>query len=410
MVDVFVSYAHEDVRRVEPLVGLLQAHGLDVWWDRNLEPGSRFESSIEAAIDSAACVLIALTEHAAQSDWMRAEAAAAQERDKVIPVLLDDVPLPLSLRALQVADLREWPDVSCNEAERLVHTIAERAQPSGSDFIGRMDALQTFEAALDATLNGRGGVVMLAGEPGIGKTRCAEEFARIAEDRGSLVLWGRCYEQPGAPAYWPWLQVLREYVDAHTDDELRIATGSNASALVALVPELAERLSLGQQSIGDGSVVDNQYRLFDAVSRVIARAAGNVPVVVVLDDLHWADGSSLALLEYVAKDVRRQRCLMVCTYRDVEVTRKSPILGTLGELGRSGRVDRIRLTGLSAEETERLLACSLGCTDSEVCRGSHPPADRRQSAVRTRSRPCTCRRARTIERRLHRRGRARCQT
>lgn len=358
MVDVFVSYARKDARRVEPLVELLEARGLDVWWDRDLKPGSRYETQIEAVIDAASCVLIALTEHAAQSDWMRAEAAAAQERDKVIPVLLDDVSLPLSLRAFQVADLRSWPDACNDEADKLVRALTARVQPQpqprNRSFVGRADALGTFSAALDATLTGSGGTVMLAGEPGIGKTRCAEEFARVAEDRGCLVLWGRCYEQPGAPAYWPWVQVLREYVDAHTDDELRIAIGSNAATLAPLVPELGERLSLGAQSTNDDNIADNQYRLFDAVSRVLARAAGNVPIVVVLDDLHWADASSLALLEYLAKDVRRQRCLLLCTYRDVEVTRKSPLLGTLGELGRSGRVDRIRLSGLSTEETAEL--------------------------------------------------------
>ena len=114
------------------------------------------------------------------------EVITAQERDKVIPVLLDDVSLPLSLRAFQVADLRRWPDVRNDEADKLVRALTARAQPRNRSFVGRADALSTFGAALDATLTGSGGTVMLAGEPGIGKTRCAEEFARVAEDRGSL--------------------------------------------------------------------------------------------------------------------------------------------------------------------------------------------------------------------------------
>ena len=118
MADVFMSYAHEDAPRVEPLIAMLESNGCRVWWDRNIEPGSNFEQKIEQALSDASCVMIALTRHAAESDWMRAETVVGQHHGKLIPVLLDDVAIPLPLRALQVADLRDWPNGSKAEADK----------------------------------------------------------------------------------------------------------------------------------------------------------------------------------------------------------------------------------------------------------------------------------------------------
>ena len=359
MIDAFVSYAREDAARVEPLVAYLEANGCGVWWDRNIAPGAAFEQKIEEALAGAACVVIALTEHAAKSDWVRAEAAMGQQHNKLIPVLLDDVPVPLSLRALQVADLREWPAGSDAEAKRLVVSIAARSPRSGHLFVGRADAMQVLQHKLTDAIDGRGGVAMICGEPGIGKTRCAEEFARCAEDHGALVLWGRCYEQPGAPPYWPWVQILREYADSNSDDELRIAVGRSSEVVARLVPEIGDRIGASDNGTA-ADLTDNRFRLFDSVARILVRAASTVPLVLILDDVHWADGSSLALFEFLAHEVARQRCLVVCTYRDVEVTRKSPLLATLGELTRSGCAERIRLVGLDVEQTGELAARVCG--------------------------------------------------
>ncbi len=360
MVDVFVSYARDDARRVEPLVSLLKANGCDVWWDRDIAPGTQFEAQIEAALAAAQCVLIALTAHAARSDWVLAEAAVAQQHNKVIPVLLDDVPVPLSLRALQVADLRHWPGASDAEVQKLLQVISVRGQAADQRFVGRADAMDTLHRELNAACDGKGTLVMIAGEPGIGKTSCAEEFSRIAEDQGALVLWGRCYEQPGAPAYWPWLQILREFAAANSDDELRVLLAGSADAIATLVPDIGARIGVAPMAMTDSDHGDQRFHLFDAIIRVIARTTANVPLVLVLDDLHWADASSLALLEYLSKELRRLRCVIVCAYRDVEVTRKSPLLATLGELSRASRVERLRLAGLSIDETGELTTALSG--------------------------------------------------
>ncbi len=360
MVDVFVSYARNDSRRVEPLVNLLKANGCAVWWDRDIAPGTQFEAQIEAALSASPCVLIALTAHAGRSDWVLAEAAAAQQLNKVIPVLLDDVPVPLSLRALQVADLRQWPGASDAEVQKLLQAISVHGQPADRQFVGRIDAMRTLRVELNAACDGKGALVMIAGEPGIGKTRCAEEFTRIAEDQGALVLWGRCYEQPGAPAYWPWLQILRELANANSDDELRVLLAGGADAIATLVPDVGARIGVAPMEMADSKHGDQRFFLFDAIVRVIAKSAANVPLVLILDDLHWADASSLALLEYLSKELRRLRCVIVCGYRDVEVTRKSPLLATLGELSRASRIERLRLAGLSIEETGELTAVVSG--------------------------------------------------
>src|SRR5579863_2979041 len=107
-------------------------------------------------------------------------------------------------------------------------------------FVGRAGELAVFQGAFDRMLGGRRELVLISGEPGIGKTRCAEAFSDVAEDQGALVLWGRCREEAGAPPYWPWVQILRSYVDSSSLDEVRLNMGTAAKEIAALVPELLE--------------------------------------------------------------------------------------------------------------------------------------------------------------------------
>src|ERR1700689_3274529 len=106
--------------------------------------------------------------------------------------------------------------------------------------VGRARELEVFRAAFDRMLAGRRQLVLISGEAGIGKTRCAEALADVAEDQGALVLWGRCHEEAGAPPYWPWVQILRAYVDATSLDEVRLDMGAAAKDIAALVPELVD--------------------------------------------------------------------------------------------------------------------------------------------------------------------------
>src|ERR1700680_206898 len=114
--------------------------------------------------------------------------------------------------------------------------------------VGRARELDAFRAAFDRMLAGRSQLVLICGEPGIGKTRCAEALADLAEDQGALVLWGRCREEAGAPPYWPWVQILRSYVDASSLDEVRLNMGAAAKDIAALVPELLDASQHAQQT------------------------------------------------------------------------------------------------------------------------------------------------------------------
>ena len=365
MIDAFISYSHKDEKRVRPLVTALQSNGHRIWWDRDIPPGCNYQREIEQALSEASCVIIMLTRNSAGSDWVQGETSFGQEQKKLIPVLLDDVPIPVSMRSLQVADLRHWPDKSASAAafQQLLDCLDARAEDrakAAREFVGRGKALAELQKSFARALQGAGSLVMISGEPGIGKTRCAEECAQAIEDQGGLVLWGRCYEQSGAPPYWPWVQILREYASANSDDELRVALGSSGEAIATLVPELSDRLGIPSRNTGQGGKPEESFRIFDAVTSLLARHSRDVPLALILDDLHWADESSLALLEFIVKALPQQRILIVCTYRDAEVTRKSLLLATLGELARSRHVDRIRLSGLDQSETARLASAVSG--------------------------------------------------
>src|ERR1700722_10545174 len=123
--------------------------------------------------------------------------------------------------------------------------MSESLNPNGGGnaprfIVGRTRELEVFRAAFDRMLGGRRQLVLISGEPGIGKTRCAEALADVAEDQGALVLWGRCREEAGAPPYWPWVQILRAYIDASSLDEVRLNMGTAAKDIAALVPELLD--------------------------------------------------------------------------------------------------------------------------------------------------------------------------
>lgn len=250
--------------------------------------------------------------------------------------------------------------VSDAEAPADATSVVAPVAATGADLFGRREALRQLHAAARDAIEGHGNLVLISGEPGIGKTRIAEEVARHAEDHGVLALWGRCFEQHGAPPYWPWVQLLRECANAHSDDQLRTVLKTGTDAIAALAPDVYARLGLDPVAVSDAGTVENRYRLFDAIARFFSAAAANVPLVLLLDDLHWADASSLNLLEFFAKGLQSERICVVCLYRDVEVTRQSPLLSSLGELARLRNSVRLRLTGLSYEETTELTGAITG--------------------------------------------------
>jgi predicted ATPase/DNA-binding NarL/FixJ family response regulator len=213
---------------------------------------------------------------------------------------------------------------------------------------GRARELEVFRGAFNRMLAGHLQLVLVSGEPGIGKTCCAEALAEVAEDQGALVLWGRCHEEAGAPPYWPWVQILRTYVDASSLDEVRFSLGSAAHDIAAFVPELVDSSHRTQEA--PGAIVEanrERFRTFDAIRQFLHQATQQVPITLVLDNLHWADTPSLSLLEFLSQELLHSRLLIIGTHRDADVSRKTPLLDTLGGLSRDSNVQRIHLSGLS---------------------------------------------------------------
>jgi predicted ATPase len=173
--------------------------------------------------------------------------------------------------------------------------------------------------ALDDTLGGNGRLLLVAGEPGIGKSRLAEELSGDARARGARVLWGRCWEAGGAPAYWPWVQAMRAYVRERDPAALRVELDSGALEIVQLLPELHELfddLPRSPSAQSEGA----RFRLFDATCRFLCTIAADQPLVIVLDDLHAADAPSLLLLRFLAGQLSDSKLFLVGAYRDLEPT------------------------------------------------------------------------------------------
>ena len=236
------------------------------------------------------------------------------------------------------------------------------SQP-GQLFIGRQQELAVLTAALDATLSGRGQMVMLAGEPGIGKTRTAQELARQAQEKGVQVLWGWCYEGEGAPSYWPWVDTLRSYVQHTEPGLLRDQLGSGAAPIGEMIPEILEIVD-GVKPAPNLEPDQARFRLFDAITGFLKRASEDSPILLVLDDLHWADRPSLLLLEFVAQQLDGSRIQIIGTYRDTEAPPESPLGESLARLARQTSFHRQPLTGLPTDGVGSFVQGETGITPS----------------------------------------------
>src|SRR5688572_10359489 len=217
-------------------------------------------------------------------------------------------------------------------------------------FVGRERELERLKSAFDEAFAGRGSVVMLVGEPGIGKTRTVQELSTYARMRGAKVLWGRAHEASGAPPYWPWTQVARAYRDQTPDDVRRAQYEPYAVDLQRIFPNLRTLFP----NLPEPPPVDSeeaQFQLFDALSSFFRAVSVETPLVLVLDDLHWADRSTLRMLTHLAREVGMSRLLVTGTYRDTDLDRAHPLSQALAELNREDLFTRILLRGLTEPET-----------------------------------------------------------
>ena len=226
-------------------------------------------------------------------------------------------------------------------------------------FVGRQREMAELTAALDDALTGQGRLAMLAGEPGIGKTSTARELASRAAMRGFLVLWGRCYEEEGAPPYWPWVQLIRSYVEEADSDRLRAELGLGAADISEIVPLVRQKLP-GLAAPPALEPEQARFRLLDAVTAFLKNVAQPQSVMLVLDDIHWADKPSLSLLEFLAREMGGSRMMVVAGYRDLQLSRQHPLAETLAQLSREPLYRRYSLGGLSQEVTPSLIQAATG--------------------------------------------------
>jgi len=243
------------------------------------------------------------------------------------------------------------------EDDGVVPLPATLASVRGEAIVGRDAQLDTLLGELDLAGGGARKLVLLAGEPGIGKTRLAAEAAGIAHDRGATVLFGRS-DEGGMTAFQPFLEAIDDYVEHGPVSVLRDQPHENLSVLARLVPRLARRVAIVERSHEDPET--ERYRLFEAILSLLSTMTRGKPVVLVLDDLHWADKASLLVLRHIMSAAEESPLMIVGTYRDVEVGRGHPLTATLTDLHRSRGFTRLDLAGVDEAAVEGMIAAWAG--------------------------------------------------
>ena len=224
---------------------------------------------------------------------------------------------------------------------------------SGSIFVGRRREMAILREETDLAWSGRTRALIISGEPGIGKSRFMDEACRASENRGTIALRGGTSQAEGMPPYLPFLEALGAYIRAADVEQLRDEIGSSAAILATILPEVLERL--GEVRSGYALPPEQaRLRLFEAIGDFLGAIAARVPLVVLLDDLQWADTSTLDLLAFLARRRRADRLLLLGALRTPEGDRNPALQRTLAELDRQRISRRLALGTLTAEEIGEL--------------------------------------------------------
>jgi class 3 adenylate cyclase/tetratricopeptide (TPR) repeat protein len=225
---------------------------------------------------------------------------------------------------------------------------------AGRIFVGRNEEVDRLLRLWKEATAGERRVALLGGEPGIGKTRLAVELAGQVRESGGVVLAGRCDEDLGVP-YQPFVEALRHYVSCAEERRL----GRYAGDLARLLPELPGLVGGLPEPLRCDPETE-RYRLFDALAGWLADISADAPVLLVLDDLHWAAKPTLLLLRHVLRSPEPLRLLVVATYRDSDIGRGHPMSDLLAELRRDGGVERLALSGLDAAGVTAFIEAAAG--------------------------------------------------
>jgi class 3 adenylate cyclase len=283
--------------------------------------------------------------------------------------------VPMALEALILQLLAKQPDERPASALDVAHELRRISAQSTQEpvlppvaevvtdlrrldwgrFVGRQEEMGLLKGALESALSGRSAVAFVSGEPGIGKTRLAEEFGVYAGLRGAQVLMGRCYEGEQTVPYRPIVDALRQYARTQPDSDLRQQLGQGAPEIATMVSEVRQRFPDISEAPRLEAEAD-RLRLFDSITTFLHNASQSQPLVLFLDDLHWADKPSLLLLQHIGRHGTSDRLLVLATYRDIELDRTHPLSESLAALRRLPNFSRIALHGLQEECVEELLS------------------------------------------------------
>jgi tetratricopeptide (TPR) repeat protein len=261
--------------------------------------------------------------------------------------------------ALAAVDLNEY---SKDATAATSSGIALLEQLARGRLVGRRAELEQLRELWRRALAGNGHMALVSGEPGIGKTRLVRELIVYAQLYGANVLTGGCYEFEATTPYLPFVEALRHWVDSQDTETLRRRLGANAAVLARLAPRIDARLGpfpplppLGAQ--------EERLRLFDAAAQFFQGLAAERGLLLVLDDLHWADHGTITLLHYLLRNLRSERILLLGAYREVELDRAHPLGTALIEWNRERLATRIPLGRLNAGDTGRMLGAMFGQED-----------------------------------------------
>lgn len=362
MVDVFVSYASQDRERVKPIVAALERHGWTVWWDRQIDAGTTFDREIEKAIDQATCIVVVWSHYSVESEWVRTEANEGLDRKCLVPTSIEDVKPPLAFRRVQTIKMSE-----ADAQLQLVNAVSRFAPPPVTEsgdytpFIGRQAETRQLEQELIRIFHGNGTFILLSGEAGVGKTRLTLETGNAAREKGCLVLSGHCMDMAGAPPYQPLLEQIEQTIRLMSPENFREALGENAPEVAKLMPELRQIYDDIPEPVSLPPDQERRY-LLHGVGEYIDRAARMQPLVLIFEDLHWADDSTCILLRHLANRLKESRVLLVGTYRDSELDHQHPFAHALQDLNRERLVEELVLKRFDRDGVKAMLEGQVGKT------------------------------------------------
>jgi DNA-binding SARP family transcriptional activator len=260
-----------------------------------------------------------------------------------------------ALAELETAILRQDPELA-RTAPAAAGPVPSAAPEDGkgrTPFVGREAERSELRRALDRAAAGEGGLVLISGEPGVGKSRLAEEFAAEAGSR-FRVLVGHCYESGRDLPYMPWVELIEAAMASSEPDELRRALGDEAAEFARLVPELRRALPDIPPPVELPPEQQRRYT-FNAIREYVTRASRNQPRLYVVEDLHWADEPTLQLLEHLADRLSAIPCLIVGTHRDSPSDITPQLADSLGNLVRRRQAVRLSLSRHSESDVGALL-------------------------------------------------------